>query len=155
MFARGMSVLVCALTIAGLAGCGSSGTKHPAYVTIPSTNQVLGFNIDDKSGSLSPIAGSPYSAGPSPMVATIHPSRKFLYVANSQENDISLFTIGKDGGLTEVMPRAKAGVAPLALAMDANGAFLYAANESSGSISAYAINSSTGALAPVGSSLKT
>src|SRR5215469_12712000 len=100
-----MSRLAVLFSVAGLAGCGGSGPRHPAYVTIPSTNQVLGFNIDNHSGSLSPIGGSPFSAGPSPLAIVIHPTRKFAYVANSRENDISLFTIGTSGALTEVLPR--------------------------------------------------
>jgi 6-phosphogluconolactonase len=84
----------------------------------------------------------------------IHPSGKFLYVANpgQLENDISLFDIASNGSLTEITPRTPVGSSasqPAYLAMDPAGGYLYVANIGSDNISVFSIDSSSGALTQV------
>jgi 6-phosphogluconolactonase len=138
--------------LATLVGCSSSGT-HTAYVSLPNLNAVGAYRINNHSAAFTKIVGSPYPGGDSPTSVRVHPSTKFVYVANQSENDISLFTIDSAiGSLHEVLPRTAAGLTPVALTMDSAGDFLYALNEVSGSISVYSINSGTGALTAVGGS---
>ncbi|HYL13302.1 MAG TPA: beta-propeller fold lactonase family protein [Terriglobales bacterium] len=133
-------------------GSGSSHGSHPAYVTVPGNNHVVGFNIDNKSGALSIMSGSPFATGNSPSAVTVHPSKKFAYVTNAADATVSLYTIGTSGVLTEVMPRVATGTNPTALTVDPGGSFLFAANAGSNSISVYSINSSTGALSEISGS---
>jgi 6-phosphogluconolactonase (cycloisomerase 2 family) len=140
------------LGLATLLGCGSSST-HTAYVSLPNSNAVAAYRINNRSAAFTTILGSPYPAGNSPASVRVHPSNKFVYVANQSENDVSLFTIDSAiGSLQEVLPRTATGLTPASLLMDSGGNFLFALNEVSGSISVYSINSGSGALTPVAGS---
>jgi 6-phosphogluconolactonase (cycloisomerase 2 family) len=143
--------LLCA-SLAGWVSCGSSAS-HYVYATIPAANQVVAYREDPNSGILSPAYGSPYPGGYGAQYVVVHPSNSFLYVANSGENDVSLFTIdGSDGALTEVTPRTTAGTSPTLLAMDPSGSYLYVANAGSFNISVFSINATGGGLTPVAGS---
>jgi 6-phosphogluconolactonase len=142
--------LVCIVlaSLAGLAGCSSS--NHVAYVTLGQGNTIAAFRVDNHSGNLTKIVGSPFNAGNSPISMLVHPSNKFAYAANQIGNDISLFTIDQStGALTEVGPRAPAGIAPAFLVMDSDGHFLFAANQASNSISVYSIDGAKGTLTEI------
>jgi 6-phosphogluconolactonase (cycloisomerase 2 family) len=148
--------LVLLLVLAGVASSISCGktTSHYIFVTLPAGSQVGSYREDPNSGVLTQIAGSPFPAGDGAESMVVHPSGKFLYVANpgDAENDISLFTIASDGTLTEVTPRFSVeplGSQPQQLAMDPSGNFLYCLNVGSNNISVFSIDSSAGALTPV------
>ena len=90
---------------------------------------MVGLRIQS-SGAFQSILGSPFVAGNSPSSVIVHPSNKFLFVANQGEGTISLFTINANSGaLTEVLPRTPAGTSPIAMAMDSGGTFLFVANQ--------------------------
>jgi len=140
-------LLVC-VSMAMWVGCGST-KSHYLYAAIPASNEIVIYREDPNSGVLTQLAGSPVTAGLAVESLMIHPSKKFLYAANSSDNNISLFTISSTGALTEVTPRTKAGTAPTVLAMDAAGTYLYAGNAGSFDVSVFSIDSGTGALTPV------
>src|SRR5579863_6292935 len=98
--------LVLAFVVAGVVSCLSCGTtaSHYVYATVPAANQLIAYREDPNTGILTLLAGSPYPVGDGAHSAVLHPSGKFLYVANpgQLENDISLFSIASDGSLTEV-----------------------------------------------------
>jgi DNA-binding beta-propeller fold protein YncE len=106
-------------------------------------------------GALTPIPGSPFSAGVAPISVAVDPTGKFAYVANAFPYDnVSAFRIGVDGALTPVpgSPFA-AGAEPDSVTVDPTGKFAYVANlgpltTHNGSVSAYRIGA-TGALKPV------
>jgi len=135
-----------AMGLATLLGCGSAST-HTAYVALPNSNAVGAYRINNSSAEFTTIVGSPYPAGNSPASVLVHPSSKFVYVGNQNENDISLFAIDSAiGSLREVLPRTATGLTPASLLMDSGGNFLFVLNRVSGSISVYSINSGSGAL---------
>ena len=151
--------LVLVFVVASIASCISCAKteSHYVYATLPAANQVLAYREDPNSGVLVEIQGSPYPGGDGARSAVLHPSGKFLYVANpgQLENDISLFAIASNGALTEVTPRTPIGPnasQPEFLAMDPAGSYLYVANNLSFNISVFSIDSSTGALAQLASS---
>jgi 6-phosphogluconolactonase len=151
--------LVLAVVLASFATCisCSSGTSHFVFATLPAANEVGVYREDPNSGVLTQIVGSPFSVGDGAHYLVLHPSGKYLYVANpgQDENDISLFTIASNGSITEVSPRtsvAPLGSLPQFLAMDPAGNYLYVANVQSGNISVFAINSSSGVLSQVAGS---
>jgi 6-phosphogluconolactonase len=130
--------------------CGKSG-NHYLYVTIPATNQLAVFREDPYSGILTQLAESPYTVGSGAQAVVVHPSNKYLYVANAGqgENDISLFDINSDGTVSEVTPRTPVGSLPFFLAMDPAGAYLYVANVLSNTVSVLSIDSSSGSLTQI------
>jgi len=133
-----------------LAGCGSS--HHTAYVTTPLNNGIAAFRIDDHSGKLSQIPGSPYPGGLSPNAIRVDPSGKFAYVANGGGNDISVFKIQSTFGLIEILPRTLTQKNPASLAMDPGGKFLFVANANSNNLTIYSVDSGSGALSEVAGS---
>ena len=93
------------LTLATTIGC-SSTPSHVAYVALPLSNAVGAYRVNDDSGALLKIFGTPFAAGTSPSSVVVHPSNKFLYATNQSENTISLFNIESSTGvLTEITPR--------------------------------------------------
>lgn len=140
-------VLVCA-SISAWLGCGTTQSRF-LYATIPTSNTIVAYREDPNSGVLTQLAGSPITAGSAVQALAMHPTGKYLYAANSASNNISLYTINSQGGLTEAAQRTNAGTSPTLLAIDSAGSFLYAANSGSFDISVFSINSSTGVLTPV------
>jgi 6-phosphogluconolactonase len=145
--------LVLVLVFAGISGCIGCGnaTSHYVYATIPAANQVIAYREDPNSGELTETTGSPYSVGDGARSVVLHPSGKYLYVANpgQNENDISLFTIASNGTLTEVPPRTSVlpdASQPELLVMDPAGNYLYVMNTATANISVFSINSDSGAL---------
>ncbi|HXW15092.1 MAG TPA: beta-propeller fold lactonase family protein, partial [Terriglobia bacterium] len=141
------------LLLLGSIGCTST---HTAYLTLPTVNGISAYRIDNNSGRLTLIVGSPYATGNSPGPVVVDPSNRFVWVANRTDDTISLFKIDSvNGGLSEVLPRTTTGFAPLAMAINSSGSFLFVANELSQSISVYSINSANGALRAVSSPFPT
>jgi 6-phosphogluconolactonase (cycloisomerase 2 family) len=142
-------VFIC-VSVAGFVSCGKTGS-HYVYAAIPASSQLAVFREDPFSGVLTQLSASPYTVGSGAQSLVIHPSGKFLYVANSGqgENDVSLFDINSDGTVTEVTPRTSVGTLPFLLAMDSAGSYLYVANALSNNISVFSIDASTGGLTPV------
>ena len=160
-------LVLIALGLAPLVGCGSpsilssSSSSHTAYVSLPNSNAVAAFRIKTSGSStnnnaeaqFTAIVGSPFPAGSSPTSVLVHPSGKYVYVVNRNENDISLFTINSSiGSLQEVLPRTTTGLTPVSMIMDSGGNYLFVINELSGNISTYSINSGTGALSQIAGS---
>jgi len=148
MLKRAAALFLVGVSTASWIGCGTT-TSHYLYAALPGPSQLAAFREDPNSDLLTTNSGRPFTSGPAAQSVVIHPSGKFLYVANSGESDISLFTLAS-GVPTEVTPRTPAGTAPVLMVMDTAGAYLYVANTGA-NISAFSINASTGALTAVGS----
>lgn len=120
-----------------------------AYVT---GGGVYAFDIDNASGELTAVTGSPFAAGLGPAAVVIDPSGSYAYVANVDSSDISGYAIDPDSGA--LMPLAGSPFvtphAPSALAIDPLGKFLYATNPLSNTLSIYRIDAWSGALRRVG-----
>jgi 6-phosphogluconolactonase len=147
--------LVLVFVFAGIAGSiGCSTSSHFIYATIPATSELAVYREDPFSGTLTELAGTPYTVGDGAQSVVIHPSGKFLYVANpgQGENDISLFDVASNGYLTEVPPRttvAPLGALPKLLLMDPSGNYLYVMNATSDNISVFSIDSKSGVLTQI------
>jgi 6-phosphogluconolactonase (cycloisomerase 2 family) len=159
MLQKALVVVLVLASIAASTGCGGAA-NHYVYATLPAANELAVYREDPNSGVLTQISGSPYSVGDGAHYVVLHPSGKFLYVANpgtggALEDDISLFTIASDGTLTEQFPRASIGQnasQPQILAMDPAGKYLYVANTQSSNISVFSIDSSSGTLTQLANS---
>ena len=137
-------------SVAVFVSCSKTGS-HYVYAAVPAASQLAVFREDPFSGVLTQLSQSPYTVGSGAQSLVIHPSGKFLYVANSGqgENDVSLFDINSDGTVSEVTPRTSVGTLPFLLAMDSAGSYLYVANALSNNISVFSIDASHGTLSPV------
>ena len=145
-------LLVCASVVVWIS-CATT-SSHYLYAALPTANDIVAYREDPNSGVLTLLSVSPIAAGPAVEALALHPSKKYLYAANSFENDVSLFTIGTSGVLTEVTPRPKTDTAPTLLAMNSAGSFLYVGNSGSNDISVFSIDASNGHLTPVGTPLQ-
>ena len=113
------------------------------YVGNGTLGTVSGFAIATN-GTLSPVAGSPFSAGAGATLAgiTIDSKGQFLYAADSANNKIASFSVAASGTLTPVAGSPFAtGTKPVSIAVDTNAAFLYSANQGSNNVSAFKIAS--------------
>jgi 6-phosphogluconolactonase len=146
-------LLVCA-SIAIELGCSTTSNRY-LYAAIPGGGggEIVAYREDPNSGALTQLAGSPIVAGSAVESIVVHPSKKYMYAANSGSNNVSLFTISAGGALTEVTPRVNTGTAPTLLAMDSAGSYLFVANSGSNDISVFSISGSTGVLTQVGSNV--
>ena len=156
MLQKALVLIFVVASIASFTSCGTTA-NHYVYATVPAANQVVAYREDPNSGVLIEIQGSPYPVGDGAHSLVLHPSGKFVYVANpgQLEDDISLFDVEADGSLTEVTPRTPIGPMasePELLAMDPAGGYLYVMNTGSNNISVFSIDSSKGFLTQVANS---
>ncbi|EOQ97050.1 lactonase, 7-bladed beta-propeller domain protein [Leptospira wolbachii serovar Codice str. CDC] len=71
------------------------------YVANSGTGQgtISAYSIQLTNGALTPVSGSPFVSGFSPIGLSIDPKGKFLYSSNTEGGSVSGFTIGDDGSL--------------------------------------------------------
>ncbi len=125
------------------------------YAADSGNNAVLSFNIT-ASGTLTPVAGSPFTAGTQPVSVAVDSNNAFLYTANKGSNDISAFTV-KAGVLTTVtgspFPATTSGATtpaqPIFLTVDPTNQFVYIGDSGTNNIFAYAISLTDGSLVAV------
>jgi len=147
---KGLSRLTMAFALAMLLACSNNTQTHPAYATVPTLNRVIAYRVNNRTGELMKTFGGSFLTGMSPASVAVHPSRRFVYVANSGENTISLYHVDSSSGdLDEVLPRTTTSLNPTNLAVDPSGSFLYVVNRGINGVSSYAINSSDGTLSAV------
>jgi 6-phosphogluconolactonase (cycloisomerase 2 family) len=125
--------------------------------TLLNTGSVAVLSIDQNTGNLSPISGSPFTSGHG-AGSMVMDSSGHLFVLNRADHTLSAFSIGTDGSLTAIGSAVAAGTATggitigeLFSSLVANPPYLYVADTTAGSILIFSINSATGALAPAGS----
>jgi len=115
------------------------------FATLTATNQVAAFSIDQSSGALTPVPGSPFAAGNGPIgMATVD---NLLYVCNTLDGTVSGYTIDSTSGVLTPAAGSPFPVSAGALATNP-GANLYASTAQG--IVTYSINVSTGALTQAG-----
>ena len=64
---------------------------------------VAGFKVDENTGALDYVPGSPFKAGERTRSLSVHPSGQFVYASNAYTNNISAYRINqKNGALIEL-----------------------------------------------------
>jgi 6-phosphogluconolactonase len=128
----------------GVTSCSTDHTVGYFYVTGSQYNQISAFKIDNNLGNLTNIPNSPFaSGGINPIKELVANAGKFLYVLNagcggtsqiacptgtpSDETgaNISLFTIGGQGGLSFQASYTSQGNLPVSIQTDSSGAHLF------------------------------
>jgi 6-phosphogluconolactonase (cycloisomerase 2 family) len=149
--------------IAGLAPIQSIIDKTGRFIYIvnnssPGSVAALATNTTTFDGSLTQIAGSPFTVGNFPVGIAEDPGGKFAFVTNNGDGTISGFTVGADGSLGSPIAPVTTGSgvtsSPGVPAIDPTGSFLYVPNQGDSTISIFSI-SGTGTLATVGSPVST
>lgn len=109
------------------------------------TISAFSFSTASGGGKLTPVAGSPFSAGVAPNASASDPTARFLYVTDSATNQLIAYGIVTNGVLVPLQNGPfKTDVFPNAVTVSPNGMFLYVANFNSNDISAFAIDQGTG-----------
>jgi 6-phosphogluconolactonase (cycloisomerase 2 family) len=131
----------------------ASGTKAVAYtpkfayVTNATDKTISEFTVNDATGALTAVAGSPISDTNGPQSVVAAPSGAFVYTANSN-NSISEYTVNATtGALTKVAGSPITGFGNVgALVVDPTSTFVLILDSTKEVIDSYGINATTGAL---------
>jgi 6-phosphogluconolactonase len=117
------------------------------YVALGGTNQIAAFSIVTPSGALTPVPGSPFAAGNTPLEMVV--ANNFLYVSNALDGTLSGYSIAPTTGILTPLSGSPFQIRGAALATDTGGAALYVS--SVGGIQALTVDSS-GGLTPIAGS---
>jgi len=122
-----------------------------AYTANENSNDISGYAVDNTSGALSGVVGSPFLGPSGPRDSVVELLGKFLYVSNGGTNGVSAFAIDSATGTLVTISGSPfaGGSGPRGIALHPSGKFLYTANRSSNDVSGYAIDTDSGALTPV------
>ncbi len=147
------AVAILAATVVGCVTRPIVGGGIPAfaYVANQTDNTVSAYTVALPSGSLVPLAGSPFSTATGPREAVVCPSGGFLYVANGGTNGVSGYKIDLTSGTLTPVPGSPfaGGAGPRGIAIVPSGQFVYTANRNDNNISGYKVSNPTGALTQV------
>lgn len=100
---------------------------------------ISAYAVDQVSGKLDELPGSPFPSGSGPVAIVGHPSGKVLYVANVISNDVYAYVRDESGGLRQVGPPVPVGARPFFLGTVPSGRFLYAVNQDDATISGFSV----------------
>ena len=132
---NGRFVLACAVSASalGLSSCGSYTTGYLWVLEGKATtngpgNTITGYKIDDYSGNLTEMVGSPFAAGgTNPVMGVVKSGGRYVYVLNQNDpqNSVVQFSVGGDGVLTDQQTFATQGGTPQWMDISADGNYLY------------------------------
>jgi 6-phosphogluconolactonase len=129
-----------------VANSGSSNVS--AFVVCATALPGCGGSTD---GNLVEVPGSPFSAGLGPVALAVDPSDNFLYVVDSNSNQLSGYRINPStGALTPLATTAvSTGTFPFAIAIHPAGNYLYVSDNGADTISGYHLVVQSGVLGPL------
>src|SRR6266498_2883806 len=122
-----------------LATAGSGCVFSQFIYVLNAGNDVSGYSLDEKTGALTAVAGSPFAAGLAPAGVAVDPSGRFVYVANRGSNTVSAYTVDANNGALKAVDGAlsAAGEAPSSVTIHPAGKFVYVTNSGSGDVSGF------------------
>ena len=131
--------------------------KQFLYVPVGGFSEVLGFSINQDTGALGPISGSPFVAQSSDDTVTADPAGRFLFVGGRLSPSISVYQINPSTGALTLTPGSPFQsfnvVFANSLTVDGTGNFLYVGQTfASNPVAVFSINQTTGALSEIGGS---
>jgi 6-phosphogluconolactonase len=141
---------------------GSTAYVANASISSPTTSPGAISAYTVKSDGTLTSAGSNAATGPNPVALTMDPAGKFLFVVNQGSNDVSVYSIGSPGSVTQVsgspfptgaapLPPSNALPVPAGVAVS-SGNFVYIANQGQDTVSAFSLDTATGKLTAIAGS---
>jgi 6-phosphogluconolactonase (cycloisomerase 2 family) len=116
---------------------------------------ITGYAVDTASGELTELSGSPFIPAGTFFNSTlaVHPSGKFLYMADFDVDGVRVFPIASDGSLGAEIAGSPfvSGTGAKDIALDPSGKFAYVINDGDTNVTAFNVNTTSGELTPVGS----
>ena len=123
------------------------------FVSLSNAGQIAGFSVDNATGSLTPIPGSPFTAGKGPGTL-IKGIANELFVINTGDHTVEAFNIAVNGMLTPIGSPVAVGTANggivLYLEETQPSSPLYAADTAASSIDIVNVDNSSGAISAGG-----
>jgi 6-phosphogluconolactonase (cycloisomerase 2 family) len=116
--------------------------QYVVFVGNEGSNDVSAFAVNNTTGALTAVPGSPFAAGTDPKAMALYGSSA-LYVANAGSNDVSAYSIDVGtGALTPLSPATIAtGTSPTSVVVVPGASVVYVANHGgSNDISAFSID---------------
>jgi len=167
------STIPCPAAPSGLAVTPGGGFL---YVANTGLGTVSAFAICDKvvttcidpnlpDGTLTPVTGSPFTAGLGPIAVAVDPHFSFVYVLNKQSFQISEYSYSPGSGVLSSLttPSASTGQTPLSFVIVAGATgsnagftttepndFVFVANSGASTLTVFTLNTTTGVLTPLG-----
>jgi 6-phosphogluconolactonase (cycloisomerase 2 family) len=136
LFGRLAMALFASLTLGlGMTACGG-GTIGYMWVLGSQYNQIAGFKIDDYTGNLTQVQGSPFpSNGSNPVSIVLKPGGRYVYVINQGSGgsangagagqSVAVYSVGGDGVLTFQQSYQTQGYVSQWAQFDSTGTYLY------------------------------
>jgi 6-phosphogluconolactonase len=118
-------------------------TGSYVYAALSATNQIAAFSITSGTGALTPVTGSPFSTGATPLALVF--ASGFLYALN--DGGISGYSINSSTGVLTPLSGSPFAIIGGAMTTDSFGQYLYVFGPTG--IQAFNINSTSGALTTV------
>jgi len=124
------------------------------FVSLSNAGQIAGFSIDNATGALTPIPGSPFNAGKGPGTLINGPAANQLLVINTGDHTVEAFNIATNGVLTPIGSPVAVGSANGGIALYPEetqlSSPLYAADTAASSIDIVNLDNSSGAISAGG-----
>jgi 6-phosphogluconolactonase len=131
----------------GIGTSGSSSLFVYAANSSSASDNVFGFSLDDVSGALTAISGSPFSAGTDPQWIALTPGGEFAFVTNFGSSSISQYTVDTStGALTANTPASVTVSSSEPTGAVASDSFLYVSDQGNEDFISFPIDSSSGTL---------
>ena len=121
------------------------------YVSLTNVGKVAAFTVDSTSGGLTPVPGSPFTAGNGPGTI-VEDVSNHLFVLNAGDHTVSAFNIASNGVLSPIGSPVPVGTATSGMTLFPWTA-LYVADTTSSNIEMFTLNTATGALNSAGAPL--
>jgi 6-phosphogluconolactonase (cycloisomerase 2 family) len=130
--------------------CLYSLNRGISFINDPSkTNNISAFTVDQTSGALTEISGSPFATGASPEALAFHPTGKFLIVSSLSQAQLRTYAI--DPTACTLTQKATLSKVTGELLFEPTGRFVYASSgPTANSITELSFNATTGALTQIG-----
>jgi 6-phosphogluconolactonase (cycloisomerase 2 family) len=120
-----------------------------AYVLNLRSTYLDVFALDPTSGQPSPAGSAQTGVYPAGMA--FEPTRRFLYVALSDQHEVLTYRADPDTGqLTQPLPPTPTGQRPVSVTIDPSGSYLYVPSLSDAEVDLFSIDYASGALSPLG-----
>lgn len=115
------------------------------------TGDVSAFTIDPKTGALSAVAGSPFTAGNRPYAIAVDGTGLFAYVANQTDVNVTIFGVDQtSGALSATGTASTSGTVGACIVVAPSNKYVYVGGSGNPAGSVFGlVNSPPGTLAPV------